>query len=34
MKNTIKCKNCGKEIKISDTLKHQLKEEIRLEEGE
>ena len=32
-KNTIKCKNCGAEIKISDALTHQLEDAIRLEEG-
>jgi len=32
-KNTIKCKNCGEEIEISDALTHQLEEAIRLEEG-
>ena len=34
MKNTIKCKKCGEEIEISDALKHQFEETIRLEEGE
>ena len=33
MKNTIKCKNCGEEIEVSDALRHQLEEAIRLEEG-
>ena len=33
MKNIIKCKNCGAEIEISDALKHQFEETIRLEEG-
>jgi len=33
MKNIIKCKNCGEEIEISDALKHQFEETIRLEEG-
>lgn len=32
-KNTIKCKNCGEEIEISDALRHQVEEAIRLEEG-
>ncbi len=32
-KNTIKCKNCGEEIEISNALRHQLEEAIRLEEG-
>jgi hypothetical protein len=28
MANTIKCKNCGEEIEISEAFKHQLEEEI------
>ena len=33
MKNIIKCKNCGAEIEISDALKNQFEETIRLEES-
>lgn len=32
MDNTIKCPNCGTDIEISEALKHQLEEGVRLEE--
>ena len=32
MDNTIKCSNCGAEIEISEALKHQLEESVRVEE--
>jgi hypothetical protein len=28
MKNTIKCKNCGAEIEVSEALKHQIEEQV------
>ena len=32
MENTIKCPKCGEEIEISEALKHQLEEAVRVEE--
>jgi len=32
MENTIKCPKCGEEIEISEALKHQLEEAVRIEE--
>ena len=34
MKNTIKCKYCGKEIEISEALRHDFEEQFRVEERE
>lgn len=28
MANTIKCKNCGAEIEVSEALRHQIQEEV------
>ncbi len=28
MSNTVKCKNCGAEIEITEALKHQIEEAI------
>ena len=33
MNNTIKCNNCGAEIEVSEALRHQLEESVRLEES-
>jgi len=32
MNNTIKCKNCGKEIEVTEALKHQIEEQVLLSE--